>query len=147
MDKLLWIVLAFIAGSFLPVQAGINAKLGRAAESPAAAALISFAIGAVALFIYVLVSKQSISWQGLKAAPMYAWIGGLLGAFYVTAVLLAFPQLGPGLTFALIVAGQMLFTVVLEHFNILVTQPHPMNVPRLIGVLLVIVGAIIIRKF
>jgi transporter family-2 protein len=147
MDKLLWIVLAFIAGSFLPVQAGINAKLGRAAESPAAAALISFAIGAGALFIYVLVSKQSISWQGLKAAPMYAWIGGLLGAFYVTAVLLAFPQLGPGLTFALIVAGQMLFTVVLEHFNILVTQPHPMNVPRLIGVLLVIVGAIIIRKF
>lgn len=147
MDKLLWIVLAFIAGSFLPMQAGVNAKLGRAAESPAAAALISFAIGAVALVVYVLVSKQSISWQGLKAAPMYAWIGGLLGAFYVTVVILAFPQLGPGLTFALIVAGQMLFTVVLEHFNILVAQHHPMNLPRLIGVLLVIVGAIIIRKY
>lgn len=147
MNKLLWIVLAFIAGSFLPVQAGVNAKLGRAAENPAAAALISFAIGAVALIVYVLVSKQSISWQGLKAAPMYAWIGGLLGAFYVTVVILALPQLGPGLTFALIVAGQMLFTVVLEHFNILVAQHHPMNLPRLIGVLLVIVGAIIIRKY
>jgi transporter family-2 protein len=55
--------------------------------------------------------------------------------------------LGPGLTFALIVAGQMLFTVVLEHFNVLVAQPHPMNFPRLIGVLLVIAGAIIIRKY
>jgi transporter family-2 protein len=147
MDKLVWIILAFIAGSFLPIQAGINAKLGKAAESPSAAALLSFAVGAIALVIYVLVSKQSISWQGLKAAPMYAWIGGLLGAFYVTVVILAFPHLGPGLTFALIVAGQMLFTVVLEHFNVLVAQPHPMNFPRLIGVLLVIVGAIIIRKY
>jgi len=147
MDKLLWIVLAFIAGSFLPMQAGINAKLGKAAESPAAASLISFTIGAAALVIYVLMSKQSISWQGLKAAPAFAWLGGLLGAFYVTVVILAFPRLGPGLTFALVVAGQMLFTVVLEHFNILVAQPHAMNAPRLIGVLLVIVGAIIIRKF
>lgn len=147
MDKLLWIVLAFIAGSFLPMQAGINAKLGKAAESPAAASLISFTIGAAALVIYVLMSKQSISWQGLKAAPAFAWLGGLLGAFYVTVVILAFPRLGPGLTFAIVVAGQMLFTVVLEHFNILVAQPHAMNAPRLIGVLLVIVGAIIIRKF
>jgi transporter family-2 protein len=147
MDKLIWIVLAFIAGSFLPMQAGMNAKLGKAAESPAAAALISFVVGAVALVIYVLVSKQSISWQGLKAAPPYAWVGGLLGAFYVTVVILALPQLGPGLTFALIVAGQMLFTVVLEHFNILVAQPLPLSLPRMIGVLLVIVGAIIIRKF
>jgi transporter family-2 protein len=65
----------------------------------------------------------------------------------VTGVILAYPHLGPGLTFALIVAGQMLFTVVLEHFNILVAQPHPMTLPRLLGVLLVIVGAIVIRKF
>jgi transporter family-2 protein len=41
----------------------------------------------------------------------------------------------------------MLFTVVLEHFNVLVAQPHPMNFPRLIGVLLVIAGVIIIRKY
>jgi transporter family-2 protein len=147
MDKLLWIVLAFLAGSFLPVQAGINAKLGRAAESPAYAALISFVIGAIVLLIYALMSKQSISWQGLKAAPMYAWIGGIFGAFYVTVVLLAFPHLGPGLTFGMIVAGQMLFTVVLEHFNVLVVHHNPMNLPRLIGVLLVIAGAIIIRKY
>jgi transporter family-2 protein len=147
MDKLLWIILAFLAGSFLPIQAGVNSKLGKAAESPLHAVCISFLIGALAMVIYVLLSKQSISWSGLRAAPMYTWIGGLLGAFYVTVVILAFPHLGPGLTFGLIVAGQMLFSVVLEHFNILVAHPHPMNVPRLIGVVLVIVGAIIIRKY
>jgi transporter family-2 protein len=147
MDKLLWIVLAFIAGSLLPIQAGVNAKLGRAAESPIMAVCISFIVGTIAMLLFVLLTKQSISWSGLKAAPLYAWIGGLLGAFYVTGVILAYPHLGPGLTFALIVAGQMLFTVVLEHFNILVAQPHPITLPRVLGVLLVIVGAIIIRKY
>lgn len=147
MDKLLWIVLAFLAGAFLPVQAGINARLGKAAESPLHAVFISFIVGAVAMLIYVLLSKQAISWSGLRAAPAYAWVGGLLGAFYVTVVILAFPHLGPGLTFGFIVTGQMLFTVVLEHFNILVAQPHPMNWQRVLGVLLVIMGAIIIRKY
>lgn len=147
MDKLLWIVLAFIAGALLPVQAGVNAKLGKAAESPMHAVFISFLVGALGVFVYLLLTKQSISMSGLKAAPAYAWVGGLLGAFYVAVVMLAFPRLGPGLTFAFIVTGQMLFTVVLEHFNILVANPHPINVPRLVGLLLVIVGAIIIRKF
>jgi transporter family-2 protein len=147
MDKLLWIVLAFIAGALLPVQAGVNAKLGKAAESPMHAVFISFLVGALGVFVYLLLTKQSISMSGLKSAPAYAWVGGLLGAFYVAVVILAFPHLGPGLTFAFIVTGQMLFTVVLEHFNILVANPHPINVPRFIGLLLVIVGAIIIRKF
>ena len=147
MDKIVWIILAFLAGSFLPIQAGVNAKLGKAAESPLHAVFISFLVGAAAMLIYVLLSKQSISWSGLRAAPAYAWIGGMLGAFYVTVVILAFPHLGPGLTFGLIVAGQMLFSVVLEHFNILVAQPHPMTWQRMVGVLLVIVGAVIIRKF
>lgn len=146
MDKLLWIVLAFVAGSLLPVQAGINSKLGKAAESPMHAVLISFLVGAVGVFIYVLLCKQTISWSGLKSAPLYAWTGGLLGAFYVAVVIFAFPQLGPGLTFALIVTGQMIFTLVLEHFNLLVAQPQPLNLPRLIGIILVIAGAIIIRK-
>lgn len=147
MDKLLWILLAFVAGSLLPVQAGVNAKLGKAAESPMHAVFISFLVGALGVLLYILLTKQSISWSGLKTAPTYAWVGGLLGAFYVTVVIFAFPHLGPGLTFAFIVTGQMLFTVVLEHFNILVANPHPINGPRLVGVLLVIIGAIMIRKF
>ena len=69
MDKLLWIVLAFIAGALLPVQAGVNAKLGKAAESPMHAVFISFLVGALGVFVYLLLTKQSISMSGLKSAP------------------------------------------------------------------------------
>lgn len=147
MDKITWIVLAFLSGAFLPVQAGLNAKLGKAAQNPIQASMISFVVGTIALVLYILISGQTISWSGLKSAPAYAWLGGILGAFYVTIIVLAFPKLGPGLTFGLVVAGQMIVSILLEHYNILVAHPNAINFPKIIGVLLVVAGVIIIRKF
>jgi transporter family-2 protein len=147
MNKIFWIIMASLSGAFLPIQAGLNAKLGKAGGSPVYASMISFLVGTGALVFYIVLTNQPISWSGLKEAPLHAWVGGLLGAFYVTVIILSFPQLGPGLTFGLVIAGQMIISVLLEHFNILVSNPHPINLPRLIGVALVVAGVIIIRKF
>jgi transporter family-2 protein len=70
-----------------------------------------------------------------------------LGAFYVTVIILAFPKLGPGLTFALVVAGQMIVSMLLEHFDILVAQQNPITAVRLGGVALIIAGVILIKFF
>lgn len=147
MNKLMWIALAFLSGAFLPIQAGLNAKLGKAAESPVYASMLSFAIGTLGLITYILITKQSMSWAGVREAPAHVWLGGLLGAFYVTVIILAFPKLGPGLTFGLVVAGQMIISILLEHFNILVAQQNSMSFMKLLGVMLVVAGVIIIRKF
>lgn len=143
----MWIALAFLSGAFLPIQAGLNAKLGKAAESPVYASMLSFAVGTLGLITYILITKQSISWAGVREAPAHVWLGGLLGAFYVTVIILAFPKLGPGLTFGLVVAGQMIISIILEHFNILVAQQNSISLMKLLGVLLVVAGVIIIRKF
>lgn len=147
MNKITWIVLTLLAGALLPIQAGLNAKLGKAAASPLYAALISFLVGTLGLVIYILITGQTVSWTGLKNAPVQIWLGGLLGAFYIAVMVLAFPELGPGLTFGLIVAGQMVISMALEHFNVLVAQPNPVNAMRIFGMLLVIAGVIIIRKY
>ena len=96
---------------------------------------------------YILLTKQSISWAGVREAPAQVWLGGLLGAFYVTVIILAFPKLGPGLTFGLVVAGQMIISILLEHFNILVAQQNSISFMKIVGVLLVVAGVIIIRRF
>ena len=143
----MWIALAFLSGAFLPIQAGLNAKLGKAAESPVYASMLSFAVGTLGLLTYILITKQSMSWAGVREAPAHVWLGGLLGAFYVTVIILAFPKLGPGLTFGLVIAGQMIVSILLEHFNILVAQQNSISFMKIIGVLLVVAGVIIIRKF
>ena len=147
MNKTIWMIAALLAGAFLPIQASINAKLGKAATSVFHASLISFLIGALTVSFYILLTKQTVSWAGIKTAPAYAWLGGLLGAFYVTVVILAFPKLGPALTFGLIITGQMFLSALMEHFDILVAQQHSLNIWRILGFLMVIGGVILIRKF
>ena len=147
MDKIFWIVLTFLSGAFLPLQAGLNARLGKAAESPLYASLISFIVGTVGLILYIVCTRQTVSWVGLKEAPVYIWLGGLLGAFYIAVIIFAFPKLGPGLSFGLIVAAQMIVSVLLEHHNVLVAQQHPVNLMRVLGIVLIISGVVIIRKF
>ena len=147
MEKIIWIILAFAAGSILPVQGGLNARLGKAAGNPETAALISFAVGTVALLIYMLITRPQISWDGLRQLNLFTWTGGILGAYYVTVMVLAYPRLGPGVTFGLVVAGQMSVSLFLEHYNVLVTNSQPINWYRLAGMVLVVGGVILIRKF
>lgn len=147
MEKAVWILLALGAGAVLPFQAGLNARLGKAVASPVYASLFSFIVGTIALAVYLLVSRQTFSWQGVKDAPAHLWLGGLLGAFYVTVVILAFPKLGPGLTFGLIVAAQMVVSILLEHYNVLVAQQNPISAMRVLGIALVVVGVVLVRKF
>jgi transporter family-2 protein len=124
MDKMVWITMAFMAGALLPIQGAFNARLGAAASSQLHASLISFAVGTVALAAYVLVTRQAVSWTGMAHAPWYGWLGGLCGAFILTTIIVTFPRLGPGLAFGLLVAGQLIASVALEHWNLLVVQPH-----------------------
>lgn len=145
--KTIWIFIALISGMLLPIQAGVNIRLGKSIDSPIYASMLSFIVGVVSLMIYIAVTKQEVSWVGIKTAPGYAWMGGALGAFFVTATMLAFPRIGPALTFGLIVAGQMLIAVVFDHFNILVAAQHSINSWRIIGMCLIIAGVIIIQKF
>lgn len=147
MDKIIWIILALLCGAVLPIQAGLNARLGIAAQNPVYASIISFIVGTFGLALYILVTKQPLHLAGLREAPAYLWFGGLLGAFYVTAIVLLFPKLGSGLTFGLVVAGQMIISVLLDHFNVLVKEPTPISFMKLLGITLVVAGVIIIRKY
>jgi transporter family-2 protein len=147
MDKIIWVVMAFIAGAFLPIQAGMNSRLAKTGGSPFHASMISFAVGMLALVIYILATSQSVSWKGLKEAPPYAWTGGLLGAFYVTVIVLAFPKIGPGLTFGLVVAGQLLLSMFMEHFQIMGAQAQPISIGRIAGLVLIVAGVAMMKKF
>ena len=147
MDKILWAVMAFVAGTFLPLQAGMNSKLAKTGGSPFHASMISFAVGVLALVAYIVMTSQAVSWKGLKEAPPYAYAGGVLGAFYVTVIVLAFPRIGPGLTFGLVVAGQLLLSMLMEHFQIMGAQAQPISLGRIAGMLLIVAGVAIMKKF
>jgi len=146
--KTLLIMTALLAGALLPVQAGLNAKMGKAVTSPVYAAMISFAIGTIGLFLYTLLTKDHLSQlAGAMQVDWSVWTAGLLGAFYVAAVIILVPQLGVAFTFGLVVAGQLFISLLLDHFGLLDLPVHTINWQRITGILLIIGGVLLIRNF
>ena len=147
MDKIFWMALALVAGAMIPLNGGFNARLGAAIASPISASMLSFAVGTLLIGAYALATQQGVSWAGLASAPWYAWLGGVCGAFSLTVIIVTYPKLGPGLGLGLVVAGQLLVALLLEHFGVLVAQPHPISVLRVVGLALVLGGVAMIRTF
>lgn len=140
------IVLAVIGGVLLAVQAPTNAMLGKASGSPIVAAFISFVVGTLALGAAVSVTSGRLWDPGLKQVPWYAWIGGFYGAFFVAVAAFGAPRVGMGVLLTAAVAGQLAAALVLDHFGLLGLVRHPVNVTRVLGLGLVLVGAVLVRS-
>ncbi len=143
-----FIFIALIAGMMMPTQAAINSKLAGFVGSPILSAFVSFVVGTIALFLYMLATGVPLSNLGsLRNASVLSLTGGLLGAFFVASTVILVPKMGVALTFSLVLAGQMLITLVLDHYGFLGVPVKEINIQRLVGVSLIIVGVILIRKF
>ena len=141
-------LIAFVAGFTLPTQAGINVQLNQWSQSAILAATISFAVGTIGLFVYALCLRIPLpAVETLSGHPWWIWTGGLLGAFFVAATIVLAPRLGATSMIALIIAGQMTTSVVLDHFGWLGYQMHPVSGMRILGVFLLLGGVILVRLF
>lgn len=147
-NNYLFIVLAILAGMAMPTQATVNSKLAVSVGNPILAAFISFLVGTVALFIYILVTGVPLNnLQSAKDVPPIAWIGGLLGAFFVAVMATILPRIGVALAFSLAIGGQMLATLFIDHFGLLSVPVKSINLMRVLGAALITVGVILIRRF
>jgi transporter family-2 protein len=145
---LFYILLAFVAGACAPTQAGINAQLRVWTNDPVFAAMISFAVGTAALLLYVLLLR--IPWPAVKTisySPWWIWTGGFLGAFLVVASIILVPHLGAATMMAIMIAGQMIAGVMLDHYGLVGYEVHPANLWRCLGTVLLVAGVIIIKRF
>ncbi len=143
-----YLLLALLAGAMMPTQAATNNRMAAFVDSPVLAAFISFFIGTIALLVYILLAGTPLgNLASAKDAPLIAWVGGLLGAFFVAAAVTLVPRLGVAMTFSVIVAGQMLVTLVIDHFGLLGVPVKEVSLARIAGILLITAGVVLIRRF
>jgi transporter family-2 protein len=118
--NLTWLLfaLAVLSGVAVAAQSGVNAMLARGVGSPVHAALVSFAVGTLALLVVAFARRDAIPARAAMAAlPWWAWIGGVLGAAYITMAVVAAPRLGAGSLVAAVIAGQLAAAVAIDHFG------------------------------
>ncbi len=142
------VLLALFAGGLIAIQAAVNARLGRELGNPFLGTLASFLVGTLAIALYCAATRAKLpSTETLLGIPWWAWIGGLLGAFFVTVVITTAPKLGVGTLVGLTVGGQLLMAVLLDHYGLLGLTRHPINPMRMLGVILLVAGVALLKRF
>jgi bacterial/archaeal transporter family-2 protein len=147
LNVLLPLILAVMAGVSIVVQQALNANLRVALNSAAWSGFISYFVGVVCMALLALALRDPIPSTIVAARiPWWAWSGGLFGAIFIGAAIFLVPQLGAATFIALLIAGQMIASVTFDHFGWLGLAQRPIDLPRLVGVALLIGGVILIRR-
>jgi len=144
MEKLALIVLAIFAGMSNGFQAPVNAALGKfvgVAES----SCISFSVGALSMLVVSLVAGQG-SILKIIDAPPNLWIGGILGAFFVTTALFVVPKIGAAVMIAAVLTGQMTAALIIDQTGLLGISKNPIDLYRIGGLACLIVGIKLLSK-
>jgi len=148
MSWLLFLPMPIAAGAALTTQFAVNAQLRTVVGGPVVAAAISFFIGTLALVAAALVvGRQVPEMSVVTSSPWWVWIGGLLGAAFVLASIILTPRLGAATTVGLFLAGQMIASIIIDHFGLLRVAVHEATIPRIVGLMLVLLGVFLVQKF
>ena len=145
MDKGLAVFLMAVVGGLIALQAPINAGLGRATGS-FAAALVSFGVGTLALAAIVILSGKAAGVAEATSVEWYYLLGGLLGAAYVFSALVLVDEIGAGGVAAATVTGQLTLSVLLDRLGVLGLEQTPLTAQRLLGVGLLLAGTYLVVR-
>ena len=147
---MIWLLLltALAVGMLFPIQAGVNAELRTLVGHPMPAAIIQFLVGLVALIAVAVVMRAPLpAVSRLTSAPLWVYIGGLCGASYILISLALAPRVGAATLIGVSVAGQMLASLILDHFGLVGYPMHPVSPWRLAGAGLMLLGVALIQRF
>lgn len=145
MDRGLAVLLTAGAGGLIALQAPINAGLGRSTGS-LPAALVSFAVGTVALAAIVVLSGKAGGLHSTFDVSWYYLLGGLLGAVYVANALIAVTAIGAGGVAAATITGQLTFSVLIDRFGLFGLDQVALSPERVAGVVLLLAGTVLIVR-
>jgi transporter family-2 protein len=145
------IAVAFLGGALLSVQICANRRLGASMGGDFGdmlwSAVTSFVVGLVALIACCLVlGRPAHVGAAAERAPWWAWCGGLMGAFYVAATIILLPRLGALLLVGVVVGGQVLASLAIDHFGLLGVEQHALSPMRIVGAALLVVGVALALK-
>lgn len=139
---------AFVAGAFITVQAGSNSQLKKSLGVPMPALLANYLLGVSCVAMYMLLKREPVPAMGRAGeAPWWSWTGGMFGAIYGVAAVLLASQMGAATLTAVVVTGQLICSVMLDHFGWVGFEVHPASVWRIVGCGLMVLGLVLIAKF
>jgi len=147
METLLLVLLGLLAGSGIPVQASVNSALRQHLGRPEWATLVNFGAGFLVMAAILVAQRAPLpSAARLAGAPWWTWAGGALGAFFVFSTVVLAPRLGVATSLAVILAGQTVSALWLDHAGAFGLATREVTPARLAGVALLAAGVFLVQR-
>lgn len=148
----LWIWRAFgiFAGMLSATQIAVNGYLGKVVDSPIKASAISFTVGIIFLAIICIIlhlkngKSESVKNESAKN-PWWMWIGGILGGLYILTNVYLSRVVGTGMTVIILLIGSTTGGILVDHFGMFESLKKLINAQKILGVLIMILGAAAIK--
>jgi len=138
---------AMTAGAAVVVQQGLNAQLRGLLGSAAWSGVVSYAVGLACMLLLAASLRDPLPSPAILARiPGWAWSGGAFGAVFVGLAIVLVPRLGAAPFIALLVAGQMLAAVAIDHLGWLGLAQRPLDGARTLGIVLLVGAVMLIRR-
>jgi transporter family-2 protein len=147
MHTVVFALLAVGAGACIALQASANGNFRKSlGDNPLFAAYFSILGTILTATAAMLALRPGLpSASAMREAPWWNWVGGPLGALIVLAGAALTRELGAALFIALVVGGQLLCSLLLDHFALLGLQQQSVTPGRVAGALLVLAGVLCIK--
>jgi transporter family-2 protein len=147
LNSLWFMLLALTAGVSVMIQQALNANLRTALNSAAWSGFMSYFLGVICMLALAAVLRDPIPSIGTASRiPLWAWSGGIFGAVFIALSIVAIPKIGAATYVALLITGQMLCSVAIDHYGLFGLAQRPVDLSRLLGVALLIGGVVLIRR-
>ncbi len=141
-----WLALAVAAGGCIALQSAANGALRHQLGDSRYAAFFSICGTMLTALLFMVAMRPPMpSMADMRAAPWWMWIGGPLGTLFVLAGATLTPRLGAATYITAAIAGQVLISLLLDHFGLLNVPQQGLTLTRLAGGLLVVGGVLLVR--
>ncbi|WP_050765912.1 DMT family transporter [Synechococcus sp. PCC 7335] len=147
LPKLLLLLLVTLGGAGLAVQSTWNARLRLSTGSPVLTTIVSLIVSLASLLLLWLSGTTARgSLPAFSSVPLWSWLGGIFAAYYLVSSLVAIPRIGVASVFSLVIAGQVIMSLVLDTTGAFGVTQISLSPLRILGTLLLLAGAILIQQ-
>lgn len=138
--------IGIIAGSMITVQSVLNSALGRKTGTLGSVLILTI-VSISLLLLLILLFPTTADFRGIPgAAEWYLYLGGVLGVVILAAPIFLIPRIGATSTLTALVVGQLFLALVIDHFGLFSVPRIEINLIRVAGIALLVVGAILIKQ-
>jgi len=143
-DSVIVAVVGIIGGIAVGVQSPIAGAMGQRVGGTASSLIVHMS-GMIlsAILLWLKGGEKIREWQTL---PWYMLIAGVFGVILYQTINFTLPKLGSTLMITLIITGQLITGVVIDHFGWLGVAQRPIDLSRILGMGALLLGGYLISK-